>query len=60
MSNILRIQFPEDFEEHYNAYKAKILGQQAESIKKPPVKGNHKFPHRLTSGTKWENFILSF
>ena len=56
----LHLKFPPDFESKYLAYKAKILGQNISTLKKPVISSDQKFPHKLPRGTKWEDFIIKF
>jgi len=61
MSSILKVRFPVDFEERYEKYKANFYVKNPSSQNDDSINtGIKKFPEKLPSGTRWEDFIIKF
>ena len=54
----LYLWFPEDFDEKYKAYKARL--SHAKMEQETSADDGKKFTHKLPSGTRWEDFIIYF
>jgi hypothetical protein len=73
MSSVLTVYFPDDFEKRYKQYKALLENGKVEPVEdeqktnpsskeklKQTIDTPARFPHKLSAGTTWENFIIQF